>query len=179
MNHHTTNIIHITSPENALAIVSDKAYSTHENLGHYDAGMNFLGVLGEYDNTQPTRGARIYCEWLGRVSSPLPHDELNHHTPDILFDFNGSGNHHPNNDPRYFLPYGSKGLIVRKIELEKDFDKESLALWWANQKGWPYTFLHKFSLFHSFLLKKSLEHLQNVNYFLANHETTIAIQRKK
>lgn len=180
MNQTTTDIIHITSPENALSIIIKKAYTTYNNPGHYDAGMNFLGILGEHNNTHPTsRGSKIHCEWLGKVSCPLPYNATSYHTPNILFDFNGSGYHYPNNDPRYFLPYDSEGLIVRKVELEKDYDKESFTLWWAYQKGWPYTFLHKFKFFHSFLLKKSLKHLQNVNNCLATQETKISIQRKK
>ena len=46
--------------------------------------------------------------------------------PNILYDYNGSGEHFQNNDPRYLLPIGSNGLLLNKIEFldseaEKDF----------------------------------------------------------
>jgi len=145
-------LTHITSPENALSIIYRKAYLTENNTGHYDAGMNFLGTLGEYKNTQPKkRGSKIHCEWHGITSQPLPFDSYNYHTPNILFDFNGSGNHHPNNDPRYFLPYGSTGLIVKKIELEEGFEEESLVEWWVNLKGGIYPILHRINPLHKYL----------------------------
>ena len=75
-----TDLIHVTSPERALNIIREGAYITDNNPGHYDAGMNFLGVLGEYANTQPTRGAKIHFKWHGEVSDPLPYDACNYLT---------------------------------------------------------------------------------------------------
>ena len=95
-----TDLIHITSPERALNIISKGAYITDNNPGHYDAGMNFLGVLGEYPNTQPTRGAKVHL----------------------------------------------------------------------------YVFFHDFRILKPYLLKKALEHLQEVNYKLTNEEVTISIK---
>jgi len=149
---------------------------TDNNPGHYDAGMNFLGVLGEYANTQPTRGSKIYLKWHGKVSDPLPYYSYNYHTPNILFDFNGSGNHYPNNDPRYFLPYGSTGLVVKKIELEGWFDEEDLVEWWLQFKGRLYSFFHDFKVLKPYLVKRALEHLREVNEKLALDEVTISIK---
>tara|TARA_R110001583_G_scaffold30529_1_gene105523 strand:+ start:1022 stop:1549 length:528 start_codon:yes stop_codon:yes gene_type:complete len=171
-----TDLIHITSPERALNIISKGAYITDNNPGHYDAGMNFLGVLGEYPNTQPTRGAKVHFKWHGKVSNPLPYDAYKYHDPNILFDFNGSGHHHPNNDPRYFLPYQSTGLVVKKIELEREYNEEALIEWWLQFKGKLYVFFHDFRILKPYLLKKALEHLQEVNYKLTNEEVTISIK---
>jgi hypothetical protein len=168
-------IIHITSPDRALNIINLGCYLTKNNPGHYDAGMNFLGVLGEYPNTQPTRGAKIHCEWNGAVSAPLEYDSYNYHDPNVLFDFNGSGNHFPNNDPRYFLPYGSDGVIVRRIELEDDYNQEEFIKQWSKIKGGLFLFLCRFEIFHNFLLKKALKNLQDVNQRLATNRVTIAV----
>lgn len=169
--------IHITSPARALNIISTGYYLTKNNPGHYDAGMNFLGILGEYSNTQPTRGARIHCEWNGKVSNPLRYDAAanSYHQPNVLFDFNGSDNHFPNNDPRYFLPYGSEGVIVHKIELEDDYDQEEFILQWSKNKGGLYLFLYNFKIFHSFLLKQALNSLQEVNEMLSAEQVTISV----
>lgn len=170
-------LIHITSPENALSILRLKSYFSNNNTGHYDAGMNFLGVLGEYSNTQPTRGAEIHCEWGGDVSEPLPPYANSYHTPNKLFDFNGSGNHYTNNDPRYFLPYGSGDLVVKKIVLESGFNKASLVERWAQFKGGIYAFLHRHDLAFNWLLKQALKNLDDVNEQLASKKVTISVQR--
>ena len=170
-------LTHITSPENALSMIAMKSYCSYRNPGSYDAGMNFLGVLGEYPNTQPTRGARMTCEWLGSVSQPLRYDVHNHHTPDVLFDFNGSGKHFRNNDPRYFLPYGSKGLIVKKIELEDNYDRESLVQWWVTFEGNIYPYLYKTGLFQNYLLRRALNHLHETNEKLRSRLVKISVLR--
>lgn len=177
-----TKLIHITGPYSALRIMSQRAYASKKNYGSYDAGMNFLGILGEYENTQPKRGVRIHCEWKGAVSSPLQHDEFNCHTPNTLFDFNGSGNHFPNNDPRYFLPYGSSGLIINKIELESAVDEELRELLveaWCQLKGGIVLYFYENNLFKKLLQKYALDHLDKVNKMLAHGATTIVIERSK
>ena len=95
---------------------------------NYDAGMNFLGALGEHPNHQLSdRNVKIFCAWDGEVSQPLKWDDVGvKRQPNILYDYNGSGEHFQNNDPRYLLPIGSNGLLLNKIEFldseaEKDF----------------------------------------------------------
>lgn len=173
-----TKLIHITSPERALNIIRMRTYSTNNNFGHYDAGMNFLGVLGEYSNTQPTRGAKIYCEWHGATSNPLPFSAYDCHVPNILYDFNGSGNHFYNNDPRYFLPYDSNGVVVKKIELEKEFDEKALINYWAKMQGGFYPFFSQFERFHKWFLKEALLHVKEVNEKLASEPVIIAVKRR-
>lgn len=172
-------LIHITSPENALSMISEGAYCTGNNPGHYDAGMNFLGVLGEYKNTQPKkRGALVHCEWHGKVSAPFSYDQYNYHTPDILFDFNGSGLHYRNNDPRYFLPYGSSGLIVKEVELEKSVELEALVQLCVSQKNCLYSFFHKLAPLQNYLSEKGRERINKLNKRLVSQVTTISVRRK-
>ncbi|WP_143566731.1 hypothetical protein [Stenotrophomonas maltophilia] len=102
------DIYHITSPAVALEMVVSQTFRSHYNFRSYDGGMNFCGVLGRVPNTQPVgSGARLHCKWDGLVSEPLSPESYDYHTPNVLFDFNGSGEYCRNNDPRYFLPYGS------------------------------------------------------------------------
>lgn len=171
-----TNLIHITSPDRALNIIFNSSYSTNKPSKNYDAGMNFLSELGEYKNTQPTRGCKIHCEWHGCVSKPLPYDAYDYHASNVLFDFNGSGEHFPNNDPRYFLPYGSEKLVIKNIELESIFDEEVLIEKWLEIKGGAYPYLQKFKFLKSYLLKQALNYLQEVNEELASEVVTISVQ---
>lgn len=170
-------LIHITSPENALSIVHKKSYLSMKTPGSYDAGMNFLGVLGESGNTRPTRGAEIHCEWHGNVSAPLPFNAGNPQTKNLLFDFNGSGKYHINTDPRYFLCYGSTHLIVKKIVLEKEFNQASLVQWYALFKGGIFPFLHRYKFCFTYLLKRAINDLSTVNKQLTSQNVTISIQR--
>jgi hypothetical protein len=162
------NLIRITSPILALKIFKDKAYFQSHPQGHYDAGMNFLGVLGQNSNTQPTKvGAKVYFEWdnskPNSVSPPLPPSVTSHHTPNVLFDFNGSGEHETNNDPRYFLPYGSSGLILKKIELEAQYDEQKLVKEWCNYKKGLYPYVCKLPFTHKYLWQSFKSHIQEVN----------------
>ncbi|MEL0639067.1 hypothetical protein V6260_00410 [Pseudoalteromonas aliena] len=170
------NLIHITSPDRALNIIHNRSYYTKKPFKNYDAGMNFLGVLGEYANTQPTRGSKIHCEWSGAVSEPLTYDAYDYHTPNILFDFNGSGVHFPNNDPRYFLPYNSGNLVIKRIELEDKFDEEALIEKWLEIKGGAYPYLQKIKFLKKYLLKNALRYLQDINKKLASEEVTISVK---
>lgn len=172
-------LTHTTSLHVALKIVSKREYRTNNNDRHYDAGMNFLGVLGEYHNTQPTRGAKLHCEWNGKYSSPLKPDAYKYHTPNELFDFNGSGKHFPNNDPRYFLPYGSQNLVVVKIEPENNYDEEALIEWWCNFSGGLDLLCYKLKCFKPKLLKKALNYLAEINHELSNKKVTISIVQGK
>lgn len=101
------NLRRITSPSIALEVIASGVFRSLNDVAPYDGGMNFFGVLGKTPNTQPKKGARMHCKWYGPVSIPLPYGSHDYHAPNVLFDFNGSGQHYQDNDPRYFLPYGS------------------------------------------------------------------------
>lgn len=110
---------HITSARNALRIVEGGVFRPEGSAGSYDGGMNLLGVLGEYSNTQPkARGAELHCSWTGDVSGPHPWDAHVLQKPGVMLDYNGSGACFSNNDPRYLLPIGSEGLRVDRVEIQ-------------------------------------------------------------
>lgn len=174
----SVELIHITSLCSALSIISSRAYLTENPIGNYDAGMNFLGKLGEYKNTRPSvRGVKMHCEWNGNISEPLPYDAYNCDTANKLFDFNGSGKYFKNNDPRYFLPYNSEGLVVKRIELEKKYDEELLIKDWCYYKGGFTLFFYKLKIFKAILLKRTLDYIQKVNCKLNSDTFTISIRR--
>ena len=179
------NLTRITSPVLALKMFKEKAYFQSYPQGHYDAGMNFLGVLGQNSNTQPTkRGAKVYFDWdnttPSSVSPPLAPSVTKHHTPNVLFDFNGSGNHFPNNDPRYFLPYGSNGLILKKIELEPNYDELQIVKEWCDFEKGLYPYLNKLPFSHKYLWQSFKNNLQEVNKSLnAFAPVTISVVHRK
>jgi hypothetical protein len=171
----TVEIKHITSPIIALAIVLSRRYSSFNNPGSYDCGMNFLGALGEYANTQPTvRGATLVCTWKGNVSVPLPWEFRPSNTPNVLYDFNGSGLHYQNNDPRYILPYGSSGLIVNRVHFDSD---TGLIDAWLSIKGKLTNWLYDFKFMKNSISNRALQEIENLNSTLHLGSTTIAIVR--
>lgn len=144
-----TNLRHITGPRVALLIATSEEFRSFHSASSYDGGANFLGVRGETSNTQPLlRGATLICSWTGQVSVPVRYDAYDVHTPNVLFDFNGSGAHFPNNDPRYFLPYGSKGLVLNAIHFDND---KALLEGWCYLRGGPYAWAYKHKRFHKLL----------------------------
>lgn len=168
-------LTHITSAENAFNILSSQCFCSMNNYGSYDGGMNFLGVLGENANTQPKdRGARIHFLWEGKVSDPISWDAYNYDSPNILYDFNGSGKHFPNNDPRYFLPYNSEGLKVTKLEF--DSEDKMLEGWCNRQKGILLT-IYNMKVFNNFLLRCLKNYLNTINYSIRSGNLTITIKR--
>ena len=169
-------LIHITSAANAINILNQREYATWNNPGNYDAGMNFLGSLGEGPNTKPTRGAEIHCEWSGLVSQPLGYGAFGCSVPNMLYDFNGSGSHFVNKDPRYFLPYGSEGLVIKAIKLEVEFDKLELIETWCENEGGHYRKLYEYKFLHKYLLKKALNYLEKTNERIASERFTISIR---
>lgn len=123
--------------------------------------MNLLGVLGETSNTCPLeRGAELICTWTGLVSDPVRYDEYGVHTPNVLFDFNGSGPHHSNNDPRYFLPIGSQGIVLNSINITSN--AALLEDWCDLQGGLPLR-LYKVGWRHESLLDKALAEVEALN----------------
>jgi len=137
--------------------------------------MNFLGSLGEYQNTQPrARGAKIHFVWEGEVSSPVPFDEYGCDKPNLLYDFNGSGEHYLNNDPRYFLPYRSEGLKVQYIEF--DNDEVFLEGWVQFKKGLAQLFYNK-GLFKKYLRVAAFRYREKLEEDAATGNIKISIQR--
>lgn len=133
-----------------------------DSLNGYDGGMNFLGVLGEVPNHQlHDRDVVISCEWSGKISPPLHHEAGRPYEPNILYDYNGSGFHFPNNDPRYILPIGSKGLVLNKVDFLKE-DSE-IEFWRIRQ-----TFLA--SIYIKFLSHKLLTKWANKKTADLNNE---------
>ena len=126
MPHPTQTLIisslrHRLYPWVALVVSTSGIFHTGGRGKNYDAGANFLGVLGQQANHQiDDRTATLVCKWSGLVTCPLPYDANDVHTPNVLHDFNGSGDHFSNNDPRYFLPNESSGLVLEGIEFDND-----------------------------------------------------------
>ncbi|MBS7809272.1 hypothetical protein [Variovorax sp. PCZ-1] len=127
------NLRHKTCPTAALEIITSRQYHCKDrNILGYDAGMNFLGELGELNNHGlHHKTVTLICSWDGLVSGPMPWKNLSSRQANLLCDYNGSGNHFQNNDPRYFLPIGSDGLTLNAIE----FTDESAILYaWLDLK---------------------------------------------
>lgn len=114
----------------------------------------------------------MHCTWNGKVSIPLRYDVHEHDTPNVLFDFNGSGDHFPNNDPRYFLPYGSENLKIDIVECDSS---TLLAEDWGDWRGWPYSFLCKLSLLHRWVLKCANKDLARLNKMCGDQNIYICI----
>jgi hypothetical protein len=155
------NLTHITWPLAALKIATTHTFLSPHNPGGYDGGMNFLGMLGEAGNTQPSgRGATLVCSWMGKVSAPLPHDAYGASTPDVLYDFNGSGEHFANNDPRYFLPFDSAGLVLDEVHFDS---YDALLEGWCYLRGGLYAWLYEKGLFRSLLLQRARKDVAKLN----------------
>jgi hypothetical protein len=131
------NIRHKTTPYAALNIAICRQFDcSGRSLGNYDGGMNFLGSLGEVNNHDlHKKTATLSCTWNGKVSAPLPYEACSERQPNLLCDYNGSGNHFTNNDPRYLLPLGSHGLILNSIDWE---DEAEMLEAWLNLKNYKW-----------------------------------------
>jgi len=166
---------HITSVFSAFKIVENREYCSFNSVGHYDGGMSFLSVLGENANTQPKgRGATLVCSWEGLKSQPLPFDAFDCTQLNLLYDFNGSGKHFSNNDSRYFLPYGSKGLLVKEIRVA---DNALLLEGWCAIKKGPFHSGVFQTIFRSILLWRARTYLSHLNQVCAAGKVSVAIVR--
>lgn len=170
-----THLKHITSPLHALKIVQQREFRSLQNPGHYDAGANFLGVLGLHPNTCPAaKGATLTCTWVGEVSPPLPWSDRDVFTPDVLFDFNGSGRNFQNNDPRYFLPYGSTGLILTEVQIP---DEEELLFAWNTLENKIVSWICEREWFRSQRLARASCGLKQINDACSRAEIKLAVRR--
>lgn len=57
---------------------------------------------------------------MGEISEPRDTYDIAGMKPNILYDFNGSGQHFDNPDPRYLLPVGSTGLILKHVVIDNE-----------------------------------------------------------
>lgn len=170
-----TNLKHITHPRVALLIAISREFRSPNNPGSYDGGANFLGVLGQTGNTQPMGcGATLTCTWAGQVSDPLRYDAYGYDTPEVLFDFNGSGPHFTNNDPRYFLPYGSNGLVLDSIKFD---DEASLLMGWCYLSGGLYAWAYERNWFRNLLLAKARKAVERLNAACKTGQVLLSVRR--
>lgn len=169
------NMMHITAVLVAFEMMESCQYRSFNPVGHYDGGMNFLGLLGETQNTQPSlRGATIICSWLGSRSDPLPPDARSCSQPNLLYDFNGSGDHFQNNDPRHFLPYGSNGLVVDEVRVDSD---EKLLEGWCAMRGRFFQNELILRFFGWWLLVMAKRHLRDLNQRCRSGKMILSIVR--
>ena len=90
-------------------LIANRRFDTPFKITKYDGGMNFLGAFGEVPVYElGNRSATLCFEWKGEISEPRDTHDISGMKPNILYNFNGSGRHFDNLDPRYLLPVGSK-----------------------------------------------------------------------
>lgn len=155
------NLRHITFPRIALDIAAHGKFFSFNNLGSYDCGANFLGVLGENNNTCPKgRGATLICTWRGATTNVLHWQEGPANVPNVLYDFNGSCAKFINNDPRYLLPYGSSGLALNAIRFDSDND---LLMGWSFWRGGLVAWFYTHGWFKKHMLKVAKTHVAKLN----------------
>ena len=176
------NLRHITSADAALAIIFTRTYRTSFEFGHYDGGMNLLGVQGEFSNSlyytrapgqEHTRAAELVCSWDGLVTQPMTIlDPGARRQLNTLFDYDGSGPHFRNNDPRYILPLGSEGIRVDQLVIhhERCFI-EALYAKARGFKGWA----HRHGRFRQHLADQAQDALNQINTACARGEVTLKI----
>lgn len=171
----TVAITHITSPYAALKIITGRKFLSCNNYHSYDGGMNFIGVLGQNTNTRPRHhGAKVHCTWVGLVSEPVSWNQYHCDEPNVLYDFNGSGDHFQNNDPRYFLPYRSSGLVVNHIEF--DDERESLESYISLQDGLG-AWLYWHYILRAHLRHLSSRHVSDLQKEMAEGHIKLSIER--
>lgn len=194
------NLKHKTTPSALFSIINSRIFDpsmgpnsiTALDPYNYDAGMNFLGSLGEYPNHQlQEKKAILICEWKGLVSDNLPYDfGVKEFKEGVLYDFNGSGKFDkvgkklPNNDPRYILSVGSTGLLIVDFEI-LDFD-EAFKSWLnleENKSNYIICVYNKFKFtqkfFHKRLYSDFIKYIENLKDHLNNEPIEISIRKRK
>ncbi len=194
------NLKHKTTPSALFSIISSREFDpsmgpnsiTALDPYNYDAGMNFLGILGEYTNHQlQDKNAILICEWTGLVSDNLHYDFGVHKFKEgVLYDFNGSGEFDkdgkilPNNDPRYILSVGSTGLLIVDFDI---LDLDEAFECWLNIEENKFNiciFMYKkfkFTqcLFHKRLYSNFDKYIQHLKNKIKNRPLEIRIRKRE
>ena len=147
-----------------FSIIENRRFDTSWEITAYDGGMNFLGTLGEVPVHELTnRSATLCFEWRGEISNPRDTHNITGMQPNILYDFNGSGRHFDNPDPRYLLPVGSKGLILKHIVINDE--DELLRIWCRRRKIYnqQYRILIAIPIVRNILLHKAWQEIYRIN----------------
>ncbi len=159
--------------------ITNQRFDTPFDVGNYDGGLNFLGVLGQVKVHEiENRTATLCFEWKGAVSEPKAKDDYKDLKPNVLYDFNGSGNHFDNPDPRYLLPVGSSGLILKSIVID---DENELLRHWLLRKGFyyrTYQWIKKMPLIRNYLLSKAWHEIYELNKLCRAGTFVISISHK-
>jgi hypothetical protein len=159
-------------------LTSNRRFDTPFKTTEYDGGMNFLGTFGEVPvHELGNRSATLCFEWKGEISEPRDTHNIAGMKPNILYDFNGSGRHFDNPDPRYLLPVGSKGLILKHIVINDE--DELLRIWRSRLKIYFYRYqiLKAIPIVRNILLHKVWQEIYRINEICRNTSFEIAICR--
>lgn len=160
--------------DRALQIFRDKCFYSPWELGERDGGMNFLGIQGEQKvHELHFRTATLLFEWQGDISPPMREKDYPNVKPNILYDFNGSGNHFPDPEPRYLLPIGSKGLILKSIQI--DNEDYLLHTWKVRHPNWRNKFLW-LPCVKNDILNQAWHELYEINQYLRTNKFVIDIR---
>ena len=147
-----------------FSIIENRRFDTPWDITEYDGGMNFLGTLGEVPvHELGNRSATLCFEWRGEISEPRDTYDIAGMKPNVLYDFNGSGRHFDNPDPRYLLPVGSKGLILKHIVINNE--EELLRIWCCRRKIYyrQYRILKAIPIVRDILLRKAWQEIHQIN----------------
>ena len=182
---------HKTFFYNSLSILQDKIFYTEASLrggndekicsNYYDAGINFLPNKGEVNNHQiRNRDSYLIFNYSGAISNILrPEEGVYEKKANILYDYNGSQDFFENNDPRYLLRFGSKGLQLIRIDKAPNLKDESFVKYLSKYLGgkWKfYAFLYKkCPLVKKYYLKKFNQKFIEINNELGKNPASIEI----
>lgn len=100
---------------------------------------------------------------MGEISEPRDTYDIVGMKPNILYDFNGSGQHFDNPDPRYLLPVGSTGLILKHVVI--DDEDELLRIWCLRRNIYhsKYRLLKNIPILRDVLLHRAWQEIYRIN----------------
>ena len=163
-------------------LITNHRFETPFQITEYDGGMNFLGLLGEVPvHELGNRSATLCFEWRGEISDPRDTYNITGMQPNILYDFNGSGRHFDNPDPRYLLPVGSTGLILKHVVI--DDEDELLRIWCLRRNIYHsnYRRLKNIPILRDVLLHRAWQEIYRINEMCRKipFEISICCSRKE
>lgn len=163
-------------------LIANHRFETPFQITEYDGGMNFLGLLGEVPvHELGNRSATLCFEWKGEISEPRDTYDIVGMKPNILYDFNGSGQHFDNPDPRYLLPVGSTGLILKHVVI--DDEDELLRIWCLRRNIYhsKYRLLKNIPILRDVLLHRAWQEIYRINEMCRKipFEISICCSRKE